>query len=174
MVRMPHGQHGSRKAIEHWRGFRALPQTRIREKPPWAVVLERSNMKKLEGQKDVSKSFGNEDETAGLPAVRTRAAGIDLGSELHWVCAPRADGKGREVATFGATTPELEKMAAWLKERKVETTALESTGVYWIAPHGERGAGSAEAEQRKKRAAASNREGKNPCARLCIGSAEWT
>jgi transposase len=42
---------------------------------------------------------------------------------------------GREVATFGATTPELEKMAAWLKERKVETIALESTGVYWIAPH---------------------------------------
>jgi transposase len=39
------------------------------------------------------------------------------------------------VATFGATTPELEKMAAWLKERKVETIALESTGVYWIAPH---------------------------------------
>jgi transposase len=26
-------------------------------------------------------------------------------------------------------------MAAWLKERKVETVALESTGVYWIAPH---------------------------------------
>ena len=54
---------------------------------------------------------------------------------MHWVCAPKVDGVGREVATFGATTPELEKMAAWLKERKVETVALESTGVYWIAPH---------------------------------------
>jgi len=43
-------------------------------------------------------------------------------------------GVGREEATFGATTPELEKMAAWLKERKAEAIALESTGVYWIAP----------------------------------------
>jgi transposase len=26
-------------------------------------------------------------------------------------------------------------MAKWLKERKVESVAMESTGVYWIAPH---------------------------------------
>ena len=67
--------------------------------------------------------------------MRHGAAGIDLGSEVHWVCAPKINGKGRDVATFGATTPELEKMAFWLKERKVDRVALESTGVYWIAPH---------------------------------------
>jgi hypothetical protein len=39
------------------------------------------------------------------------------------------------VEQFGATTPELERMVAWLKERKVESVAMESTGVYWIAPH---------------------------------------
>ena len=61
-------------------------------------------------------------------------AGIDLGSERHWVCAPTVDGQGREVQQFGATTPELEKMAAWLKERKVVSVAMESTGVYWIPP----------------------------------------
>lgn len=42
---------------------------------------------------------------------------------------------GREVEEFGATTPELEKLAGWLKERKVESVAMESTGVYWIAPY---------------------------------------
>lgn len=78
---------------------------------------------------------GSEDESAGLPVLRSRVAGIDLGSETHWVCAPKVDGAGREVAKFGATTPELERMAAWMKERKVESVALESTGVYWIAPH---------------------------------------
>jgi len=26
-------------------------------------------------------------------------------------------------------------MAKWLQERKVESVAMESTGVYWIAPH---------------------------------------
>jgi hypothetical protein len=29
----------------------------------------------------------------------------------------------------------LLRLAAWLKERKVESVAMESTGVYWIAPH---------------------------------------
>jgi transposase len=39
------------------------------------------------------------------------------------------------VADFGATTPELIRMAQWLQTRKVESVAMESTGVYWIAPH---------------------------------------
>jgi transposase len=92
-------------------------------------------MKELRAQDCVSNRAGDEDEGGGLPVMRHGAAGIDVGSEVHWVCAPKANGRGREVATFGATTPELEKMAAWLREQKVETVALESTGVYWIAPH---------------------------------------
>lgn len=71
----------------------------------------------------------------GLPVVRRNVAGIDLASESHWVCAPTLDGTGREVAEFGATTVELQKMVAWLKERNVVSAAMESTGVYWIAPH---------------------------------------
>ena len=71
----------------------------------------------------------------GLPMVRVRVGGIDLGSERHWVCAPTQDGKEREVEDFGATTPELMRMAEWLKARQVESVAMESTGVYWIAPH---------------------------------------
>src|SRR5579863_3406291 len=71
----------------------------------------------------------------GLPVVRVNVAGIDLGSERHWVCAPAVEGGGREVAEFRGTTPELIRMAQWLKERKVESAAMESTGVYWVAPH---------------------------------------
>lgn len=67
--------------------------------------------------------------------VRWNVAGIDLGSEEHWVCAPTLDGKGREIASFGATTSELIRMAEWLRARQVESVAMESTGVYWIAPH---------------------------------------
>jgi transposase len=74
-------------------------------------------------------------QLAGLPIVRQNVAGIDLGSERHWVCAPTRDRSGREVASFGATTAELLGMAEWLKARQVESVALESTGVYWIAPH---------------------------------------
>ena len=74
-------------------------------------------------------------EIEGLPVLRRNVAGIDIGSQIHWVCGPSKDGSGREEETFGATTPELERMAGWLRERKVESVAMESTGVYWIAPH---------------------------------------
>jgi transposase len=71
----------------------------------------------------------------GLPVIRRNVARIDLGSERHWVCAPTPDGSGREIADFGATTPELTRMVEWLKARQVESVGMESTGVYWIAPH---------------------------------------
>jgi transposase len=84
---------------------------------------------------DKCNSAGSTRQIEGLPVIRRRVAGLDLGSERHWVCAPTVEGSGREVANFGATTPELIRMAQWLKERKVESVAMESTGVYWIAPH---------------------------------------
>jgi transposase len=84
---------------------------------------------------DSGRDAGKRSEVQGLPVVRRDAAGIDLGSERHWVCAPTPDGTVREVADFGATTPELIRMAKWLAERNVRSVAMESTGVYWIAPH---------------------------------------
>lgn len=71
----------------------------------------------------------------GFPVVRPNVAGIDVGSEQHWVCAPTQTGVGRETAVFPATTAGLEQLAAWLKDRRVVSVALESTGVYWMAPH---------------------------------------
>src|SRR5713101_3548243 len=82
-----------------------------------------------------SSQQNSEVEVEGLPVIRPHVAGIDLGSNEHWVCAPQVDGSGREVEKFGATTPELERMVEWLKQRRVESVAMESTGVYWIAPH---------------------------------------
>jgi transposase len=87
-------------------------------------------------QKDNRKdSPGSPKQIEGLPVVRRQVAGLDLGSEQHWVCAPAADAAGREVAAFGATTAELVRLAEWLQQRHVESVAMESTGVYWIAPH---------------------------------------
>src|SRR3990167_2678172 len=77
----------------------------------------------------------NAEGVEGFTVLRLNVAGIDVGSEKHWVCAPTRTGVGREVGVFAATTPGLEQLAAWLKERGVTSVALESTGVYWIAPH---------------------------------------
>ena len=49
----------------------------------------------------------NRRQLQGLPVIRRNVAGIDLGSERHWVCAATLEGSGREIASFGATTPEL-------------------------------------------------------------------
>src|SRR5215831_3669380 len=87
-------------------------------------------------EKDKHKDRSDRRRTIdGLPIVRHKVAGMDIGSQRHWVCAPTEEGSQREVADFGATTPELIRMAQWLKQRKVESVAMESTGVYWIAPH---------------------------------------
>jgi transposase len=73
--------------------------------------------------------------TDGFPVLDPRVAGIDVGSEQHWVCAPATSGLGRDVAVFDATTPGLQQLAAWLRARQVRSVALESTGVYWIPVH---------------------------------------
>ena len=80
-------------------------------------------------------SSNENNKIEGLPIIRQNVAGIDLGSIEHWVCAPTIDGIGREIERFGCITAELIRMAQWLHERKVESIAMESTGVYWIAPH---------------------------------------
>jgi transposase len=89
----------------------------------------------MPGRDDIETCENKRRQLQGLPVIRRNVAGIDLGSERHWVCAPTLDESGREIASFGATTPELIRLAEWLKERHVESVAMESTGVYWIAPH---------------------------------------
>lgn len=65
--------------------------------------------------------------------TRRNVAGIDIaGHADHYVCGPRRDDGGHDVAHFGTTTAELHKLLAWLTERGVESAAMESTSVYWI------------------------------------------
>jgi len=67
-----------------------------------------------------------------LKTIKPDAAGIDLGSREHWVAGPALQDNTPNVQRFGTTTPELLRLADWLKEQKVNTVAMESTGVYWI------------------------------------------
>jgi len=68
---------------------------------------------------------------AELPNVHLNAAGIDIGSEFHFVAVP-ANRDERPVRRFAAFTADLEAMAKWLRECGIETVVMESTGVYWI------------------------------------------
>lgn len=67
-----------------------------------------------------------------LPVIRPSVAGIDIGSQDHWVCGPaRTDGEPN-VRVFRTTTAQLNELADWLVEQGVESVAMESTSVYWI------------------------------------------
>ena len=72
------------------------------------------------------------DGTLGLQVVHPRAAGIDVGNEEHWVAVP-GDRDAHPVQSFGCFTRDLQEMADWLVQCGIETVAMQSTGVYWIA-----------------------------------------
>jgi len=67
-----------------------------------------------------------------LQTVQPDAAGIDLGSREHWVACPALPDGLPNVERFGTTTPELLRLADWLKQQHIATVAMESTGVYWV------------------------------------------
>ena len=65
-----------------------------------------------------------------LAQINLHAAGIDLGSRSHFVAVP-ADRDPHPVREFGAFTADLYRMADWLKQCRIDTVVMESTGVYW-------------------------------------------
>ncbi len=71
-----------------------------------------------------------------MKIIYRRCAGMDVHKKSISVCVRRRQqGKQEEEieeAVFGTFTQELERLAEWLKERKVKQVAMESTGVYWI------------------------------------------
>ena len=69
---------------------------------------------------------------AALELAHPNAAGIDIGSASHFVAVP-PDRDDEPVREFRSFTNDLERLADWLHACGVDTVAMESTGVYWIA-----------------------------------------
>jgi transposase len=67
----------------------------------------------------------------GLTVVHPNAAGIDVGNESHYVAVP-GDREGAPVQEFGCWTADLVRMCEWLQRSRIETVAMQATGVYWI------------------------------------------
>jgi transposase len=74
-------------------------------------------------------------EDLSLAVLHPDAAGIDIGNESHYVAVP-ATRDPNPVRRFGCTTAEVKSMADWLKQCRIRTVAMQSTGVYWIAVYG--------------------------------------
>lgn len=71
-------------------------------------------------------------EAKSLAVVKPKAAGIDIGASSHWVSVP-PECDEQSVREFSCYTPDLQALVAWLQQCGIETVAMESTGVYWIA-----------------------------------------
>ncbi|MGA7875251.1 MAG: IS110 family transposase [Desulfoferrobacter sp.] len=78
------------------------------------------------------KSKDPKRQPGSLKTIQPNAAGIDLGSRQHWVAGPPLTDGSPNVERFGTTTPELLRLSDWLAEQRIDTVAMESTGVYWI------------------------------------------
>ncbi|MDR3670937.1 MAG: IS110 family transposase [Holophaga sp.] len=80
-------------------------------------------------KKNISLKPGKNREA--LTITHPNAAGIDIGSATHFVAVP-PDRDDEPVRAFPSFTADLYAIADWLKSCKVDSVAMESTGVYWI------------------------------------------
>jgi len=66
-----------------------------------------------------------------LEQINLFAAGIDIGSQEHFVAVPDSM-DDNPVRSYGCFTHDLNEMADWLVKIGITTVAMESTGIYWI------------------------------------------
>ncbi len=83
--------------------------------------------------KHTKKNDTSQGQTGGgsMPVLYPDTAGIDIGSKSHFVAIP-SDRDPNPVREFLTFTSDLHKMVNWLKENRIKTVIMESTGVYWI------------------------------------------
>src|SRR5437763_1649912 len=81
-------------------------------------------------RREITRQIQSED--LSLEVIHPDAGGIDIGNESHYVAVPPGR-DNQSVRRFGCTTAQLKAMAAWLKQCRIRTVAMQSTGVYWVA-----------------------------------------
>ncbi len=62
-----------------------------------------------------------------MKQIRNHAAGIDIGAKNIFTAI-----EGKEVRSFETFTESFQQATSYLLENRVETVAMEATGVYWI------------------------------------------
>lgn len=66
-----------------------------------------------------------------LKIVNPNSAGIDIADKEIQVCVPE-DRDGDNNRCFGSFTCDLREICSWLHACRIETVAMEATGVYWL------------------------------------------
>jgi transposase len=92
--------------------------------------LQRGERLNRKQRREVQQRLNLDDP--GLDIIHRDAAGIDVGNESHFVSVP-PDRDPQPIREFGSWTAALEAMAQWLKDCRIRTVVMQSTGIYWIA-----------------------------------------
>jgi transposase len=84
-------------------------------------------------QKKKATKRGEEEARAygGIKRRAEKVAGVDVGAEEIVVCIG-GENESQTVQSFGSYTIDLQAISKWLKEKEIQSVAMESTGVYWI------------------------------------------
>jgi transposase len=69
-----------------------------------------------------------EQHQISMEIINPKAAGIDIGSRSHFVAVGQ---KEQDVQEFGVYNEDLKAISSWLKEKSIQSVAMESTGTYW-------------------------------------------
>jgi transposase len=67
----------------------------------------------------------------GMSKVNQNAAGVDIGATEIVACVSGGE-EVQLVKTFGNYTVDLQAISQWFHKHRIQTVAMESTGVYWI------------------------------------------
>jgi len=81
-------------------------------------------------KRELSRKVADGDPS--LSIVNPNAGGIDVGNESHFASVP-SDRDPNPVHEFGCWTSDLIRMAEWFVSCRIDTVAVQATGVYWIA-----------------------------------------
>jgi transposase len=96
------------------------------------IQPQSSKRERTKNQEMGVQSSGIAEQGSRFPVLKPNAAGSDIGASSHWVSVP-PERDEQSVREFGCYTPDLQALVVWMKQCKVDTVAMESTGVYWIA-----------------------------------------
>jgi transposase len=86
---------------------------------------------KMRKKKNAKKKGSPINPVKPLMQIRANAAGIDIGTETLYACVPQ-DRDAEFVQTYSTFTAGIHAMAEWFKRCRIDTIAMEATGVYWI------------------------------------------
>jgi hypothetical protein len=95
-------------------------------------TFERINLERMNRRHRRELGQRLEKSDPGLEVVHPNAAGIDVGTQSHFV-AVSGYRDAQSVREFGCWTSDLVRMAQWLKACGIQTVLVQATGVYWIA-----------------------------------------